>query len=115
MHSAQITALIIHWGVVCMTEYPQFSDFAEEAKAFDGAKKKIDEILNEKILVLDFKTKDSKHHRNSQYVTIQFKINDTVFILFSGSSVLIDQLDKYKDNLPFYTVIKKIDRYYTFT
>lgn len=115
MRSVQIMALIIRWGVVCMTEYPQFSDFAEEAKAFDGAKKKIDEILNEKILVLDFKTKDSKHHRNSQYVTIQFKINDTVYILFSGSSVLIDQLDKYKDNLPFYTVIKKIDKYYTFT
>lgn len=111
----QIMALITHWGVVCMTEYPSFSDFAEEAKPFDGDKKKIDEVLNKKMLVLDFKIKDSKHHKNSQYITIQFKIDNVVHILFSGSSVLIEQLGKYKDQLPFHAVIKKIDKYYTFT
>ena len=98
-----------------MTEYPQFSDFAEETKVFDGDKKKIDEILNNAILVLDFKTKKSKHHRDSQYITIQFKIDGIVYICFNGSKVLADQLEKYKDNLPFYTTIKKIDKYYTFT
>lgn len=98
-----------------MVEYPQFSDFAEEPKAFDGDKKTINEVLNQEILVLDFKTKESKHHRDSQYITIQFKIDDAKYILFNGSRVLADQLEKYKDNLPFYTVIKKIDKYYTFT
>ena len=98
-----------------MVEYPVFSDFAEESKVFDGDKKKIDEVLNIEILVLDFKTKESKHHRDSQYITIQFKIDDVKYILFNGSRVLADQLEKYKDNLPFYTVIKKIDKYYTFT
>lgn len=96
-------------------EYPRFSDFAEEAKAFDGDKKKIDEILNQEILVIDFKMKESKHHRDTQYVTLQFKIDNTTFILFNGSRVLADQLEKYKDNLPFYAIIKKIDKYYTFT
>ena len=98
-----------------MIEYPRFSDFAEESKAFDGDKKKIEEILNKEILVLDFKLKESKHHRDSQYLTLQFKIDDTTFILFNGSRVLADQLEKYKDNLPFYAIIKKIDKYYTFT
>ena len=37
------------------------------------------------------------------------------YIVFTGSGVLIDQIEKYKDNLPFYVTIKKIDRYYTFT
>ena len=98
-----------------MDEYPRFSDFAEESKAFDGDKKKIDEILNKEILVIDFKLKESKHHRDSQYLTLQFKIDEATFILFNGSRVLADQLEKYKDNLPFYAVIKKIDKYYTFT
>ena len=98
-----------------MVEYPRFSDFAEESKVFDGDKKKIEEILNKEILVLDFKLKESKHHRDTQYITLQFKLDDTTFILFNGSKVLADQLDKYKDNLPFYAIIKKIDKYYTFT
>jgi hypothetical protein len=98
-----------------MAEYPRFSDFAEESKAFDGDKKKIEEILNKEILVLDFKLKESKHHRDTQYITLQFKIDATTFILFNGSRVLAEQLEKYKDNLPFYAIIKKIDKYYTFT
>ena len=98
-----------------MAEYPRFSDFAEESKIFDGDKKKIEEILNKEILVLDFKLKESKHHRDTQYVTIQFKIDNMIYILFNGSRVLAAQLEKYKDNLPFYTVIRKIDKYYTFT
>lgn len=96
-------------------EYLKFSDFAEESKVFDGDKKKIDSILNQEILVIDFKIKDSKKQQNSLYVTIQFKIDDINYIVFTGSNVLIDQLEKYKHNLPFYTTIKKIDRYYTFT
>lgn len=98
-----------------MAEYPRFSDFAEETKSFEGDKKKIDEILNQEILVVDFKVKDSKHHRDSQYVTLQFKIDADSFIMFSGSKVLAEQLEKYKDNIPFYAVIKKIDKYYTFS
>jgi len=101
--------------VVIITEYPRFSDFAEEAKSFEGDKKKIDEILNHEILIIDFKIKDSKQRSGTQYVTIQFKLDDTNFILFTGSMVLINQLEKYKDNLPFHTIIKKIDKYYTFT
>lgn len=98
-----------------ITEYPRFSDFADESKSFEGDKKKIDEILNEEILIMDFKIKDSKQRSGTQYVTIQFKLGDINYITFTGSKVLIEQLNKYKDNIPFNTTIKKIDRYYTFT
>lgn len=57
-----------------MTDYPRFSDFAEEPKPFDGDKKKIEDILNQDILVLDFKIKDSKKKQDSLYATIQFKM-----------------------------------------
>lgn len=40
-----------------MVNYPKFSDFAEEVKPFDGDKKRIDTILNQAILVVDFKIK----------------------------------------------------------
>lgn len=98
-----------------MLEYPHFSDFADESKAFDGDKKKLDDILNQEILILDSKVKNSKQRIGSKYLTIQFKISDKTFITFTGSAVLINQLEKYKDNLPFYTIIKKIDKYYTLT
>ena len=98
-----------------MSEYSKFSDFAEEREVFDGDKKRIDDILNKEILIINFKIKDSKKRENSLYATIHIKIDGNNYVVFTGSNVLIDQLEKYKDNLPFYTAIKKIDRYYTFT
>lgn len=98
-----------------MVEYPHFSDFADETKPFEGEKKKTEDILNKEILIIGFKLKDSKHHKDSQYITIQFKLGDETFITFNGSKVLSEQLEKYKDNLPFFTTIKKINNYYTFT
>ena len=71
-----------------MVEYPRFSDFADETKSFEGDKKKIDEILNKDILIIDYKIKDSKQHKDTQYVTIQFKIDNINHIVFTGSKVL---------------------------
>jgi len=98
-----------------MVDYPAFADFAEESKPFEGDKKKVEDILNQSILVVDFKIKSSKQKQDSLYATIQFKIEEINYIAFTGSGILIDQLEKYKANLPFYTKIKKIDKYYTFT
>jgi DNA polymerase I-like protein with 3'-5' exonuclease and polymerase domains len=100
--------------VVFIVEYPRFSDFADDVKSFEGDKKKIEDILNEDILILDFKVKDSKQRKDTEYATIQFRLDDTTYIIFTGSNVLIDQLNKYAGNIPFYTTIKKIDKYYTF-
>lgn len=98
-----------------MTEYPHFSDFADESRSFEGDKKKLDDILNQEILIINFKVKDSKQRKDSKYITIQFKIDDKLYIIFSGSVVLMNQLEKYKDSLPFYAIIKRIDKYYTLT
>lgn len=96
-------------------EYPRFGDFAEDSKPFEGDKKRIDDILNQEILIINFKIRESKKRQDSSYATIQFNQEEKNFILFTGSTVLIDQLEKYKNTLPFYATIKKIDRYYTFT
>lgn len=96
-------------------KYSSFSDFAQEVKPFEGEKKKIKEVLDCEILVLDYKVNESKQKQGTQYATIQFKQEESFHVLFTGSSILIEQLEKYKDNLPFYATIKKITKYYTFT
>lgn len=100
--------------MISIVEYPRFSDFADDVKPLEGDKKKIEDILNKEILILDFKVKDSKQRKDSEYATIQFKLDGIIYIIFTGSNVLIGQLNKYAANIPFYTTIKKIDKYFTF-
>lgn len=80
---------------------------------FDGEKKRIDDILNQEILILRFKIKKSVKREGTLYATIQFKLDGADGILFTGSLVIIDQLERYEEHVPFYTTIKKIDRYFT--
>ena len=98
-------------------QHKKFSDFANEPPLLDGAKVKIEDILNTEILVIGYRIIDSKYDdtERGKCLTIQFETNETRNILFTGSKVLLDQIEKYKDEIPFLATIKKIDRYYTFT
>ena len=95
----------------------KFSEFSKEEKGLDGDKEKIDSILNKEIVVTGFKVRNSKFSKNKsgKYLNLQFKIDDKTFICFTGSDVLIEQIIKYENEIPFRTEIKKINRYYTFT
>ena len=92
----------------------RFADFAEEHKPLEGDKVKIDDILNQEIEVTGYSIKQSKY-KESDYLTLQFKIDGNLNILFTGSGVLINQLEKYENEIPFVTEIKKINKYYTLT
>lgn len=98
-------------------DYPAFKDFAEESRPLDGAKLKIDEILNQQVIVTGYNIRSSKYSKNKseKCLTMQFKKHADAEpnILFTGSDVLIDQFEKYGEKIPFTTIIKKIDRYYT--
>ena len=95
----------------------RFNEFAQEARPLEGAKLKIDETINREIIVLDYKIRGSRFEKKDceKCLTIQFSIAGVLHVLFTGSNVLIDQIEKYKNEIPFITTIKKIDRYYTFT
>ena len=95
-------------------QYKRFADFAEEEHFLDGEKFRIDEILNKEILVTAYEINDSKYN-DSKCLKLQFEIDNVKHILFTGSTVLTDQVEKYKDEIPFLTIIKKINKYYTFT
>lgn len=99
------------------SEYQNFSDFAEERGPLEGDKVKIADILNKKILITGHDIKESRYQKNKsgKYLTIQFQREESEDpkVVFTGSDVLIDQLEKYAQEIPFWTTIKKINRYFT--
>ena len=95
-------------------KYHKFSDFSEEEVGLEGDKKKIEEILNTKILLIGFRIGKSKY-KEKEYMTLQFENGGNKYIVFSGSEVLMKQAHKYAAEIPFYTAIKKVNEYYTMT
>jgi hypothetical protein len=100
----------------------KFSEFADTTTSpiMDGKKLTLDDILDKEILVLRYKVKKSKFAdaKNPECLTVQFAYpekEEERFVFFSGSSVLTQQLEKYKDKLPFAATIKKIGKYFTFS
>jgi hypothetical protein len=100
----------------------KFSDFADTtvSPVMDGKKMPLDDILDKEIIVLRYRIKKSKFSeaKNPDCLTVQFAFpekEDEHFVFFSGSGVLMQQLDKYKDKLPFSSSIKKVGKYFTFS
>jgi len=96
-------------------KYPRFSDFGDICPQLEGKKKKIHEILNTEILVTGSRIGKSKY-KDKEYLTLQFEMEDgEKYIIFTGSEILIDQVRKTKDKMPYYTTIIQRGRYYTMT
>ena len=94
---------------------PKFASFAKNQLPMPGNKKHLDEIINREITVLDHRIRRSTQRDGTECLQLQFLLNDEVCVLFSGSSVLINQIKECADKIPFTTTIVKIDRYYSFS
>ena len=95
----------------------RFSDFADEEQ-LAGQKIKIADVIDKEIVVKNYRITGSKYSDKTtkkQCLTLQIEIDDKAYVLFTGSTVLIGQIDKYKDELPFLATIQKIDKFYSFT
>lgn len=94
----------------------KFSDFAEEG-SLSGDKIKIADVVNREIVVKGFKITPSRFHKSNseRCLTLQLEVEGKTFILFTGSTILAEQLEKYKDHLPFAATIVKIDKFYSFS
>jgi len=92
--------------------YPRFGEFAGEEGPLDGDKKKLSEILGKEILVLAFRIGRSKF-RDRNYVTIQFENSGIRYVVFTGSEVLMEQLERHHAQLPFYATIVKRGSYFS--
>jgi len=95
----------------------RFSDFAVDDRPLAGEKVKIEEILNREIVITGYKMTDSKFRGSNSHrcLTLQFEMEGRQYVLFTGSSVLINQMEKYGNEIPFMAIIKKIDRYFIMT
>jgi len=63
---------------------------------------------------LNANKKESKL-KEGDYLTLQISKDNKKHVIFTGSHVLIDQIKKYKDEIPFLTTIRKINKYYSLT
>lgn len=100
-----------------MLPLKRFGDFAEEESPLDGGKIKLDDLLNRELTVTGYKIRVSrfKEKGSGRCLTLQVEIDNAKHVAFTGSQVLIEQMEKYGHQLPFLVTIKKIDRYYTMT
>lgn len=94
----------------------KFSDFAD-VDVNIGDKIKIDDIVNKPIQAMSYRISDSKFRKPNcdKCLTLQIKYNGEDRVVFTGSNVLIGQIEIYKDKLPFETIIIKSERFYTFS
>lgn len=108
-----------------MTEIPNFDKLVTH-KSLSGDKVRIDDILNNPIIITGFQISSSKYRdKGSGYcIKVQFYAADdtteTRKVFFSGSSVLKDELEEAKctlekQNLPilFRATVKKVGNYYS--
>lgn len=100
-----------------MLGHKKFSDFAKESAILDGDKLSINSIINREILIIGYRLTESKYRKNnnSQCLTLHIELDSKRYVVFTGSVILIEQIEKYKDEIPFLATIKQIDKYYTFS
>lgn len=100
-----------------MGGHKKFSEFAQEEPCMDGEKVKIKDIIDEEILIKAYKIRTSKYKKSNseQCLTVQFQQNEQNYIFFTGSAILTEQIEKYKKQIPFLAIIRKVDKYYTFS
>lgn len=95
----------------------KFNDFniKIECHAFTGDKIKVSKILNREITVQDFKIEPSKHN-NGNCLYLQIKLNQTNHVVFTGSTVLMEQIKLIPSNgFPFITTIVEENDRFLFT
>lgn len=94
-----------------------FLEFAKNENILDGEKMKIGDILNKEIMILGYKIRDSKYAKSNseKCLSLQFKLDGIKHVAFTGSKVLMDQIEKYNTEIPFITTIVKVDKYITFS
>lgn len=95
-----------------------FKDFNIKPKvnSFVGEKIQVQKLFNLPVTVIAFKVEPSKKKAGTQLLTLQIEKGGEKRIVFTGSTVLIDQIKRVsEDRFPFITTIKGDNDYYEFT
>lgn len=92
---------------------PRFADFAKD-QALNGEKKRLSEILNQEIIVTGQRVTASTKN-NGKCLKLQYRLGGKTYVTFTGSQVLIKQIEEYSNHIPFRTTIKQVGKYFSFT
>jgi hypothetical protein len=92
----------------------KFRDIAKDDIRLAGEKLKLQDIIGKPIIVTGYKITKSKF-KEDDYVAIQFELDCEQHVTFTGAQVLIEQLKKYGEEIPFETTIKRLGKFYSFT
>lgn len=91
-----------------------FKEIAPNECSLSGKKVKIAEVVGEKITIHGAKIIKSRFN-DSEFALIQFEFNDRMYILNTGSKVIIRQIKDYRREIPFRTTIIKSNNCFTFS
>lgn len=83
-----------------------------------GDKIKIERILNKEIIVKRFRIDPSKYPEkgNGKCLSIELQMNGLDYVVFTGSSVLMDMIRQVPpESFPFTTQIVKVNDHFEFT
>ena len=100
-----------------MNEFKNFN-IKPETKSFEGDKIKIYQVLDRLITVLIFKIENSKYTEkgNGKCLYIQIEHDGKKRVVFTGSGILMDMIQKVpKESFPFTTTIKEENKMLQFT
>jgi hypothetical protein len=86
-----------------------FSQLGVKSKNLTGDKIEVPNVIDKLITVLDYRIKDSKFGRHGMCLHMQMIIEGETRVMFSGSGVLMEDIEKVpKEDFPFTTTIIKI-------
>lgn len=96
-----------------MDERPHFKDIAtrEDIGGLEGKKVKLESILGKEVLITNFECRRSRFQ--NEYMILQFRDGDELKVTFTAAGVIRKQLERHRDQLPFYATIIKKNKYYT--
>lgn len=95
-----------------------FKDFNIKPRInnFVGEKIQVQKLFNLQIKILGYKIEPSKQKKDTELLTLQIEKSGEKRIVFTGSTVMIDQIRRVPDDkFPFMTTIKGDNDYYEFT
>lgn len=104
-------------------DVPEFADVVPDTGNLEGDKMPIEDILNLPLIFTGWEISKSKYRDNgadSRCLTLQFIFNGVPQITFTGSGVLMEQIEKFEAALQpqqprrFRATIRKIQKFYKF-
>ena len=98
---------------------PSVTDLVPDRDVLNGDKVRIESVLNLPLVVTGWEITRSKVKKDEQCLKLQFELNGELHVCFTGSTVLISQIEAIemeleKRNLPrkFWASIRQIGKFF---